>query len=66
MEIALIAATPADTPVVERLLQMYEHDFSEYGGIDVEASGIFPTGVLRIAPVPPPRRRRTRCAHNLQ
>lgn len=43
VEITLVAATRADTPVLCRLLQLYEYDFSEYGGIDVDSKGMFPT-----------------------
>jgi predicted acetyltransferase len=41
MNISLDAATPADTPVLDRLLQLYEYDFSEYGGVDVDPNGLF-------------------------
>ena len=43
MYVSLDAATPTDTLVLDRLLQLYEYDFSEYGGVDVDSSGVFPT-----------------------
>ena len=41
--VTLVQASRADTPVLDRLLQLYEYDFSEYGGIDVDATGAFAT-----------------------
>lgn len=37
--------TRADAPLVERLLQLYEYDYSEYAThpVDVDARGLFPT-----------------------
>jgi predicted acetyltransferase len=43
VNVALVAATRADKPVIERLLQLYEYDYSEYGGVDVDAHGVFLT-----------------------
>ncbi len=41
MDIALVPATPADAPVLDQLSQFSAYDFSEYGGIDVDSSGVF-------------------------
>jgi len=41
MEIAVIPATSADTLVLTRLEQLSSYDFSEYGGTDVDANGLF-------------------------
>src|SRR5215212_9060303 len=41
MEIAVIPATSADTLVLTRLGQLSSYDFSEYGGNDVDAHGLF-------------------------
>jgi predicted acetyltransferase len=45
IEVRLVAATRADAPVVERLLQLYEYDYSEYAAhaVDVDARGLFTT-----------------------
>jgi predicted acetyltransferase len=43
VNVSVDAATPADVPVLDRLLQLYEYDFSEYGGVDLDASGVFET-----------------------
>lgn len=43
MDIALVTTTHADKPVVERLLQLYEYDYSEYGEVDIDPHGVFPT-----------------------
>jgi predicted acetyltransferase len=43
VEVSLVATSAADAPVLARLLQLYEYDYSEYGGVDVDASGLFPT-----------------------
>ena len=41
--IDLVVATQADRPLLERLLQLYEYDYSEYAGVDVDERGLFPT-----------------------
>jgi len=41
MQIDLIAATPAHKPILERLLQLYEHDNSEFFGADVDPDGLY-------------------------
>jgi len=43
VDVDLVVATPGDRQVLDRLLQLYEYDFSEYGGIDLDATGVFPT-----------------------
>lgn len=42
MDIELEPATADEKPVLERLMQLYQHDLSEFNGKDVDASGIFP------------------------
>ena len=41
MLVEVITATPRDKPVVERLLQLYEHDNSEFFGADVDPDGLY-------------------------
>lgn len=41
MHVEVIPATPRDKPVIERLLQLYEHDNSEFFGADVDAEGVY-------------------------
>lgn len=41
MSLELVDATPADADVVERLLQLYQYDFSEIEGGGVDASGLY-------------------------
>jgi predicted acetyltransferase len=41
MHIEVITATSADKLIVERLLQLYEHDNSEFFGADVDPDGIY-------------------------
>ena len=43
VDVDLAEAAPADRPVLDRLLQLYEYDFSEYGGIDLDSTGAFET-----------------------
>jgi predicted acetyltransferase len=43
VNIAVEAATSDAAPILDRLLHLYEYDFSEIGGIDVDANGLFPT-----------------------
>jgi hypothetical protein len=43
MNVALVKATRAHTGVLDRLLQLYEYDYSEYGRVDVDSNGVFPT-----------------------
>jgi predicted acetyltransferase len=43
MKITLTQARRTDTAVVERILQLYEYDYSEWGGADVDAQGLYPT-----------------------
>jgi predicted acetyltransferase len=43
MKITLVEASRADKVVVERLLQLYEYDYSEWGGVDVDSGGLYPT-----------------------
>ena len=43
MDIAIVPATPADAPVLDRLRQLSAYDFSEYGGTDVDPNGVFGT-----------------------
>jgi predicted acetyltransferase len=46
VHIEVITTTSADGPVIERLLQLYEHDNSEFFGADVD-----PDGVYRVADI---------------
>ncbi len=41
MYVEVITATSEDTPIIERLLQLYEHDNSEFFGADVDPDGIY-------------------------
>jgi predicted acetyltransferase len=41
MRVVVTAATDGDRDVIERLGQLYQHDFSEFDGNDVEPSGSF-------------------------
>jgi predicted acetyltransferase len=41
MDIAIVPATGADAPVLDRLRQLSAYDFSEYSGIDVDPNGVF-------------------------
>ncbi len=41
MQIDLIDAISAHKPILERLLQLYEHDNSEFFGADVGADGLY-------------------------
>ncbi len=41
MGIDILTATPAARPVVERLLQLYEYDASEFYGADLAADGLY-------------------------
>src|SRR5688500_10907744 len=34
---------PADRQVLDRLLQLYEYDYSEHGGVDLGPTGVFET-----------------------
>ena len=43
MDVTLMRATRADRPVLDRLLQLYEYDYSEWGGVDVDENGLFPS-----------------------
>jgi predicted acetyltransferase len=43
VEVRLVPAAPSQRRLLDRLLQLYEYDFSEYGGVDVDAEGLFPT-----------------------
>src|SRR5262245_33942185 len=47
MNVTLDLATPTASPILDRLRQLYEYDFSEYGGIDVDSTGLFPTVATR-------------------
>jgi predicted acetyltransferase len=42
-DLRLVLAQPEQRPLLDRLLQLYEYDFSEYGGLDVDEDGLFPT-----------------------
>ena len=39
MDLTLVNCTRADRTVLRRLLELYEHDFSEFDGRDVDAHG---------------------------
>jgi predicted acetyltransferase len=41
MHVEVITASSADKSIVERLLQLYEHDNSEFFGADVDPDGIY-------------------------
>jgi predicted acetyltransferase len=42
--VELVEADPTrDRTLLDRLLQLYEYDYSEYGGVDVDEQGLFPT-----------------------
>lgn len=41
MHIELVSATPDQEPVLDNLLQLYQHDFSEIISLDVDGSGRF-------------------------
>jgi predicted acetyltransferase len=41
MLIEVIAAAPENKPIIERLLQLYEHDNSEFFGADVDPDGLY-------------------------
>jgi predicted acetyltransferase len=43
VDVALQPLARADAPVLDRLLQLYEYDYSEYGGVDLDEHGLFPT-----------------------
>ena len=43
MEITLVQAGPEDRPTLDRLLQLNEYDYSEWAGVDVDSSGLFPS-----------------------
>lgn len=43
MDVTLDPLARADAPVLARLLPLYEYDYSEYGGVDLDAQGLFPT-----------------------
>jgi predicted acetyltransferase len=43
MNVALVRATRSQTSVLDHLLQLYEYDYSEYGRVDVDSNGVFPT-----------------------
>ena len=46
MDVRLIEAAPADEPMLERLMQLYAYDFSEFMGWDVGEDGRFPGALL--------------------
>jgi len=41
MDITLIPASPSDKPVLRRLLELCQHDYSEFNGEDVDEHGLF-------------------------
>jgi predicted acetyltransferase len=41
MRVDIVAATPESRPIVERLVQLYEHDSSEFVGSDVDPDGLY-------------------------
>ncbi|MGN6814095.1 MAG: GNAT family N-acetyltransferase [Thermomicrobiales bacterium] len=41
MHVDIVAATPELRPIVERLVQLYEHDSSEFVGSDVDPDGLY-------------------------
>ncbi|MGI8857938.1 MAG: GNAT family N-acetyltransferase [Thermomicrobiales bacterium] len=41
MHVEVITATSEDKSIIERLLQLYEHDNSEFFGADVDPDGIY-------------------------
>jgi predicted acetyltransferase len=41
VRLELVEATVADEPVLGRLLELYQHDFSEFDGADVDADGLY-------------------------
>lgn len=41
VQIDVITATSENKPIVERLLQLYEHDNSEFFGADVDPAGLY-------------------------
>jgi predicted acetyltransferase len=43
MKLELVVAERSQRPLLDRLLQLYEYDYSEYGGVDVDEQGLFPT-----------------------
>jgi predicted acetyltransferase len=43
MDVTLVLATRADRPVLDRLLQLNEYDYSEWAGVDVDERGLFPS-----------------------
>ena len=43
MDVTLEPLARADAGLLARLLQLYEYDYSEYGGVDLDEHGLFPT-----------------------
>jgi predicted acetyltransferase len=43
VDVTLDLLARADAHVLARLLQLYEYDYSEYGGVDLDERGLFPT-----------------------
>jgi predicted acetyltransferase len=41
MNIELVAATKGDLPTLDNLAQLYQYDFSEFAGGDVDEEGVF-------------------------
>lgn len=41
MQIEIIPAVPTHKPILERLLQLYEHDNSEFFGADLDPDGLY-------------------------
>jgi predicted acetyltransferase len=43
VDVAVVAASPQDRPIVERLLQLYEYDVSDFMDEDLDAEGVYQT-----------------------
>ena len=41
MEIEIVPATLEQKPILRQLLELYQHDFSEYDGVDVNEHGMY-------------------------
>jgi predicted acetyltransferase len=56
MNVALQPLSSADEPVMNRLMQLYVYDFSEFMGLDIADDGIFFSGESQGTYHPEPRR----------
>jgi predicted acetyltransferase len=46
MEIEVLRATAQDKPAVQRLMQFYLYDFTEFLNLDMDENGVFMEGIL--------------------